>query len=138
MPAAGEMARVSRPMLLVPLTVWVIMVSVGYWPTRSVAGAGGVYAMLAAQAMVVIIVYATLVPAMRRMAIADAPGRLQAALKAGTVRLILTLVATGVIVWRAGIDRATFLIWTAIAYVVMVNVETLVLVYWNKRIENER
>lgn len=137
MVASGEMARVARRLLLLPLASFAVMVAAGYFPTRSLSGSSGTTAMIAAQAVVVTIVYATLLPAMGRMVGADARGRFRVALKAGAIRLMLTLAVISVIAWRGSVEPAAFLTWVAIAYVVMIQVETLALVHWNKRLENQ-
>jgi hypothetical protein len=91
--------------------------------------------MLTAQILVLFAVYATLVPAMISMARADAPGRLKIGFKAAATRFLFTVGAGGLIAWRGGVDREAFLAWVAIAYVVMIKVETLVLVRWARRVE---
>ena len=136
MRAAGEMSRIARRLLLLPLAAWVVIAAGGYLPTRSVGGWRAVQAMIVAQAVVVTIVYATLLPAMRRMGRTDAPGRFRLALKAGAVRLIVTLAVISLLAWLGGVDAVAFLIWVAIAYVVMIQVETVTLMWWNKRLEN--
>ena len=138
MRAVGEMNRIARRLLLLPLGAWAVMAAGGYLPTRSVGGGSAVQAMIVAQAVVVTIVYATLLLAMRQMGRTDAPGRFRLALKAGAVRLIVTLPVISLLAWLGGVDAVAFLIWVAIAYVVMIQVETQVLVYWNKRLENQR
>ena len=138
MSAAGEMTRSARRTLAWPLAAWAVLAGAGYLPARSLRGRSGIEAMLAGQAVVVFIVYATLVPAMRRMAGADAAGRLRAVLKAGAMRLILTLPVIAVIVWLGSVDPVAFLVWVAIAYVVTTKIETLALVSWNRRLENRR
>jgi len=136
--AAGEMTRSARRTLAWPLAAWAVLAGAGYLPTRSLRGRSGIEAMLAGQAVVVFIVYATLVPAMRRMARADAAHRLRVFLEAGAMRLILTLPVISLIVWLGGVDPVAFLIWVAIAYVVMVKVATLALVCWHRRLEDRR
>jgi len=136
MRAAGEMARVARRLLLLPLAAWAVMATVGYVPTQSLGGWSAVKAMIVGQAVVVAIVYATLVPAIRGMAGADAQGRLRVGLRAGAIRLGVTLPVAAAIAWYGSLDAVVFLVWVAIAYVVMIKVETLTLIWWNKRLEN--
>jgi len=138
MPAAGEWARTARRLYLLPLAGWVVMAVAGYLPTQSLSGWRGVEAMIVAQAVVVAIVYATLVPAVRRMAKADAQDRFQHALKAGVIRLMLTLLASVAVAFGSPVEPGAFLIWVGTAYVVMINVETLILVYWMKHLERQR
>lgn len=108
---------------------------IGYWPTRVSAGGEGAAAMLSAVTLVLVVVYATLVPAMWRMGKAEARRRFQIALGAGVIRFLATAAATGLIVWRGLDSPAVFLIWVAIAYVLLIGVETWTLISWTKRLE---
>jgi len=109
---------------------------IGYWPTRSVAGGEGAAAMLAALGLVLAAVYATLLPAMWRMGKAEARRRFQIALGAGVIRFLATTAAAGLIVWRGLDNPAVFLIWVAIAYVLLIGVETWTLISWSQRLES--
>ncbi len=122
-------------MLLWPAAAWAVMAAAGYLPTRWLCGDGGVEAMLAAQGVVGAIVYVTLLPTARRMAAADTAGRLRLGLRASAFRLIATMAVIGAIVLREMVKPAPFLVWAAISYVVMIKVETLVLILWNRRLE---
>ncbi len=137
MQSAGQMTRAGRWLVLLPLGAWAVMAAVGYLPTKSLGGRPGVEGMIVGQAVVLAVVYATLLPAVRRMVGLDAPGRLRLGLKAGAIRLIVTLSVITVIACVGGVAPVSFLVWVAIAYVVIIQVETLALVYWNKPPENE-
>jgi hypothetical protein len=115
--------------------IWVLLALSGYWPTRVYCGPRGIQGMLAAQVLVVVVVYVTLVPAIARMATADAPGRLKIGFKAAFARFLFTLALAGLVVWRGDVERQVFLVWVAIAYVVMIKCETFVLVRWAKMLE---
>lgn len=120
-----------------PLLTILMLVVVGWLPTRRMAGAAGVDAMLAGLGLVGGAVYASLVPAMRRMAVAkDAPDRFKAAFRAGLERFILTLALAGAVVWQTKVNANAFLVWVAVGYVVTIKVETLILIRWSKRLEN--
>ena len=122
-------------LLPLPAIAVITLAVVGYLPTRSWVGAGGLEAMLAAQGLVLAVVYATLVPGLRRMAAADKPTRLRIGLTLGVVRLLLTIALAAVMVLRELVDRSTFLIWLAIAYVVLIQVETWALIHWTKTLD---
>jgi hypothetical protein len=113
------------------------MVVLGTAPTGKLVGRPGLEAMIAAQLTVVVIVYVTLLVAMRRMRTVDAPGRLREALRAGVIRMAMTLGIIAVVAWRGFFEPAVFLVWAAIAYVIMILVETLALLHWSKRLERE-
>lgn len=136
MTAAGDRARPPGRLWLMPLAGWLLTAAAGYYPTRSLGGRNGLEAMFAAQALVVAIVYVTLLPAMRKMVGASPAEKLRVALKAGTIRLLVTLPVIAAVAWRGVFEPAAFLIWVAITYVVLIQVETLTLVYWNRRLEN--
>ncbi|MBN2562187.1 MAG: hypothetical protein JXQ75_14785 [Phycisphaerae bacterium] len=137
MPAADDICQVPRRLYLLPLAGWLVLVVVGYLPTRSLGGAGALEAMVAGQAVVVAVVYGTLVPALRRMATAEARVRLRIALKAGGVRFLLTVLIGAVVAWRGFVEPSVFLIWLAIAYVVMIKIEVWTLIRWGKRLESQ-
>jgi len=136
------MPRISRviggmgPWISGPLVAWILLAVVGYMPTRTLGGDGAVRAMLTAQAAVVVVVYGTLAWAMVRMSQAGPSNRYLIAMKAGSIRFVLTLIIGAIIGWRGGIDRTVFLVWVAVAYVVMIMVETLTLISWSRRLES--
>ena len=135
MTAASGTGRIDGRLLLRPLAGGCGLAMIGYWPTRMSAGGEGAAAMLSAVALVLAVVYATLLPAMWRMGKAEARRRFQIALGAGVVRFLATAAATGLIVWRGLDSPAVFLIWVAIAYVLLIGVETWTLISWTKRLE---
>lgn len=119
-----------------PLVVVMALGAIGFLPTRRLAGATGVEAMMAALGVVLGAVYATLLPAMRRMtAAADPAARFKAAFRAGLERMVITLAVAGAIAWRVRLDVRSFLVWVAISYVVTIKVETLILIRWSRRLE---
>ena len=138
MPTANGIARTSWPLTILPLVIWVLLVAIGYFPTQSLGGRRGVEAMVIAQAVVVGIVYVTLIPAMRKMVIAERALRFQIALKAGAIRFILTLLIVLIMAWRCPPNTTIFLVWVAIAYLVMIKLETLALIFWDKRLESQQ
>ncbi len=135
--SAGGATRTQRLLGLWPLAASVFLLVVGYFPTKALAGSGGVAAMLAAQAMVLAVVYATLLPAMSKMVRAEPRHRFQVALAAAGVRFFVTLVLAVLMAWLSGLAPAPLLVWIGIAYVVMIQVETIALVRWMKKLENE-
>lgn len=129
--------RTPLGLLWVPLAAWVLIAVIGYRPTRTLAGWSGLAAMFVAQALVMAVVYATMVPTMRRMRGADAAGRVRLALKAGAIRLILTVALAAMVAWFAVVESVAFLVWVGISYVLMVQLETLTLVYWSRHLEHK-
>jgi len=123
--------------MLWPLAGWLILVLLGYWPTQSLTGGRGIEAMLAAQAMVVVVVYVTLIPAMRQMSRADSKTRFQIAFKAIAQRFLLTLLIAAAIAWKGNLDTTAFLIWVSITYVIMIKIETVILIRWSRSFENQ-
>ncbi|GMV96922.1 MAG: hypothetical protein HRF43_02025 [Phycisphaerae bacterium] len=119
-----------------PAVAAVVVGGVGYWPTRHLAGGPGIEAMGVALGLVTGAVYATMLPAMRRMAAATTPAtRFKAAFRAGLERFVITLALAGAVAWRAGLEMRSFLLWVAIGYVLMIKVETLILIRWSRRFE---
>lgn len=121
---------------ILPLVCCLILAAIGYLPTQSYGDSDATRAMLIAQFMVVLIVYASLFPAMRRMIEADANRRFLIALKAGVIRLILTVPVAAIIALRVELNTTVFLIWVAITYVVLIKAETIALVLWSRHLDN--
>ncbi len=119
-------------LLCLPLVATVALAVAGCYPTWRVGGRAGLEAMFAGQLLVLFVVYATLLPARRRMSLNDAVGRLQTGLKVGAIRLVLTAAAMVVIAWCRWAEPKVFLTWVAIAYLAMVKIETIVLLRSNK------
>jgi hypothetical protein len=107
-----------------------VLAVAGYYPTRRVRGDEGVRAMVVAQTVVLAVVYATLLPAVRQMASTDPTRCLRAGLKVGTIRLIAACGVVGIAAWLEIAEPRALLIWAAIAYIVMIKIETLVLLKW--------
>ena len=84
-PWAANRRRVARNLLLLPVGAWGLLAAGGYFPTRSLAGAEGLRAMLVAQSLVAAVVIATLLAAMRRMVGRPAADGLKIAMLAGAV-----------------------------------------------------
>lgn len=124
-----------RGVVLPVMAVCVLMGLAGFHPTRLLAGAAGVQAMVLAQTMVMVVVLATLLPAMKRMSRVVPADRLKVALAAAGARFFVTALLAAIVAWRWRVHPVAFLTWTGIAYVVMVNLETICLVRWMKRLE---
>lgn len=134
---AGGSSRLFWRLMLWPLAAWLLLVILGIWPTQSLAGSAGVRAMLMAQAAVVLIVYGTLVPALKKMRGASPRAGFQIAFMASGVRFLLTLLVAAMMGWRAGQHAVVLLVWLAIAYAVMIQVETVVFLRWMKSNEKQ-
>jgi hypothetical protein len=135
MTAAEKICGAPWRLLALPAAGGLGLVVMGYFPTSSIAGRTGLGAMLAAQAVVVALVYATVVPALRRMVGADVKRRFRIALQAGVIRFLATVLVAAAVGWYAKLNTDVFLVWLAIAYVVMIKIETWVLIHWSKRLE---
>ena len=134
MHSANGMTRAIWRVLLFTVGAWLALVAIGYLPTRALIGNDGVKAMLLAQAIVFAIVCLTLLAAMKRMLGQGPDVRFQIMLKAGLIRFVATLGVAVVFLLRGVAHTAGFLVWVAIAYVLMIKVETLVLLYWSKQL----
>jgi hypothetical protein len=131
------MSRADAGWKWLPAVVLLFIGGVGYLPTLRIAGRPGVQSMLVALGLVLGAVYATMLRAMRRMALAvDAPQRFKAAFRAGVERFIVTLALAGAIAWRGRVSPGPFLVWVAVSYVVMIKIETVILIRWSRRLEN--
>jgi hypothetical protein len=127
--------RLPCRLLLLPAAAAIVLAAVGYLPTNSLGGPDGLKAMVTAQATVLAVIYATLVPGLRRMASAAGPTRLRVGLEAGFARFLLTMMLAVVIMWRKCVDGPVFLGWLAITYIVMIKVETWVFICWGKTLD---
>lgn len=134
--AAGRQRqrRVGR-LALIPLAASLILAALGFVPTQRLAGEGGTRALWLALALVTVIVYATLLPAMRMMRSRPAAGRFNVALGASVARMFLTVPLAALLAWQRVAEPRPFLVWVAIGYVVMIKVETLTLIRWSKELE---
>ena len=136
MPGTREQSPIGWKVGLLPLACCVLLAAIGYLPTQSFGDSGATRAMFVAQFLVVLIVYASFFPAMRRMVEADANRRFLIALKAGMIRLFVTVPAAAIIALQAELDTSVFLIWVAITYVVLIKAETIALVLWSRHLDN--
>lgn len=134
-PASGLEWAIAR-LGLRPLAGGGLLAMIGYWPMRRLTGEEGAAAMLAALGLVLVAVYATLLPAMWWMGKAEARRRFQIALGAGVIRFLATAAAAGLIVWRGLDNPEVFPIWVAIAYVLLIGVETWTLITWSQQLES--
>jgi hypothetical protein len=135
MTAAEKICGAPWRLLALPAAGGLGLAAMGYFPTSSIAGRTGLGAMLSAQVVVTAVVYATVVPALRRMRGADRERRFRLALQAGVIRFLATVFIATAVGWYAELNTDVFLVWVAIAYVVMIKIETWVLIYWSKRLE---
>lgn len=124
-------------LLLTPVVVTMILSLLGGSATRTRFGQTGIDAMIAALALLLAVVYGTLLPKLRRMAQADGLGRLRLGFTAAGQRFFLTLAAAGAIAWKWPAGREVFLVWIAAGYVVLSLAETVALVRWMKRTESK-
>ena len=93
--------------------------------------------MLAGQGLVLLVVCATLAAAIRRIENLPSQKRLAAALRVGVIRFLITLVAAILVVLRAVLNARVFLVWVAITYVVIMNLESILLARWMGTLEKE-
>lgn len=124
-----------RPTLVLaaPLVVAGLAVAIGWQITLSRAGEPGVRAMLAGAGLVLGVLYVTLVPVIRKIAAAEPSARLTMGMRAGGQRFLLTLLLAGMVAWRGGLHTRSFLLWTAVIYVLVVQAETIALVAWLRK-----
>jgi hypothetical protein len=137
-PLGEDRKRTARKLLMLPVAGWMLLAAGGYFPTRSLAGDDGLRAMCLAQSLVVAVVLATLLMAMRRMVGKSPVDRFKAAMLAAAVRFLATAALLAVIAWRGGVQLFAFLLWGAIAYLVMVLLEAVALARWFRYLESEK
>ena len=113
------------------------LAAIGWWPTRRIAGDESVRSMLWAIGLVALIVIVSLRITARRMDGAEAAGRFRIMLAAGLMRMVAIVPLAFGIAWVGDVNVGAFLIWVAIAYIVLIKVETLVLLGWSRRLENK-
>lgn len=113
------------------------LAAIGYLPTRQMAGEQGIQAMIWALAGVTLVVYATLLPTMIRMNRADASKRLILGFRVMAIRFPATLALAAMVSWRRLVEPGPFLVWVAIAYMVLAMIESVILVRWNNRLGNQ-
>ena len=137
MPMADGRVISLRRLYILPVAVWILILAAGYFPTQLIAGWCGIQAMIIAQLAVVGIVYVTIIPAMRKMVNAKKSRQFEIALKAGLVRFFLALLVIVVILWSGSVETTVFVIWAAIAYLIMIKIETVMLIKWEALIDRE-
>ncbi|HOA75459.1 MAG TPA: hypothetical protein PL151_05160 [Phycisphaerae bacterium] len=127
--------RAWMEVLVAPLVAVGFLCLCGWKPTQAGGGHGAMEAMFLALSALLAVLYATLLPIMRRMVHAGSLDRLRLAFRAAGQRFILTLLIAGTIAWLDRVDRRVFLVWIAIGYVVLSLVETIALVRWMRKTE---
>jgi hypothetical protein len=134
-PMSEPTPRLPPSFLVLPAAAASVLAALGYMPSRSYFGPDGLKAMAAAQGCVLMVIYATMIPGLRRMAAAAGPDRLRVGLAAALLRFLLTMLLAAVIMWRKCVEIPVFLGWLAIAYLVMIQVETWVFIQWSKMLD---
>lgn len=124
-------------MLFWPGLASVILVAAGYVPTRRSAGDAGLVAMIWAVVCVTIVVYATLVPTVLRMTRASGAKRLMLGFRAMGIRFMATVMVAAVIAWKQMVAPEPFLMWVALAYVILTMIESWILIRWNNWLERQ-
>jgi hypothetical protein len=132
---SGHGRRRWLEVLLVPLVTSLLIGLVGWWPTVWYRGWAGIEAMMLAHAMLLLVVYATLLPVLRRMVWAGHAQRLRMGLVAGVQRFFAILSIAVAIAWFEPVDRTVFLVWIAAGYTVVALAETIILAKWMSRTE---
>jgi len=127
----------KRRLLLWPLWTTLLLAAVGYWPTLRLAGAEKLGAMWMALVVVWLVILITLRAGLTRMASAPQTERLKIGMAVGVVRMFATVPIAGAIAFRKLVDPPVFLIWVALSYVVMIKVETIALLRWDKLLEKQ-
>lgn len=133
--ASSGRIRTTVGLVFWPLLAWGVIAALGWEPTRQRGGAGAMTAMLLGQGVVVLVTVATLLLTATRLAEVQPARRTQLAFKAIAIRMLITLAAIGLIVLRFSVNVTVLLLWAAITYFVLVQVETIVLVRWMRRLE---
>jgi hypothetical protein len=132
---ADSHRRLWAEVVFAPLATSLLIGMLGWWPTVHLAGRGGLEAMLLAQVLLLVIVYRTVLPLLRRMAEADSAERLRMGLLAGCQRFVAVLLVTAAIAWFEPVDRTVFLVWIGAAYAIVTLAETVALVRWMGKTE---
>ncbi len=94
--------------------------------------------MLLGQGLVALVVFATLLSAMRRMVGRSPVDGFKIALTAGVVRFFVTVPLLAGVAWGGRVPVIAFLVWAAITYVVMVMLEAIALTLWTNYLESEK
>ena len=108
------------------LAAGALLVAAGWIPTRNVAGADGVRAMvLACGVSTAVALLAGWVSVRRAGA---GPAALATGILAGqALRLLLTLAAIGLVVFGHAAARRPFLLWTGVSYLALLAIESVML-----------
>ena len=141
-PADETAARTGRSenrwkrirLMLIPPALSLVLAGLGLWPTIRLAGAHHVDAMLLGIGIVLASI--TMWMGLARMSRATRPERFQIAMAAGIVRFFASLAVAGFFAWKSIVEPGTLLIWVAISYVLMIKVETLAFIHWDRQLEN--
>lgn len=136
-PLGVKRTRTARKLLALPVLGWLLLAAGGYYPTRSLAGDDGLQAMIVAQTLVVAVVLATLLLAMKRMVGKPPLDRFKAAMSAAAVRFLATGGLLIVIAVRGHVHVFAFLLWGAVSYLAMVLLEAIALARWFRYLESE-
>jgi len=116
--------RTAVRLALLSLLATALLIAVGYWPTRTLAGPGGLGGLLAGLSIALIGTLAGLVPpllSLRR----PATGHASAILAGMAVRFLLTLALLVAALLAAFCDRAALAVWTAIGYIVLLVIDVV-------------
>ncbi len=125
----------NRWSLWLPLAGVAALLAAGYYPTWRICGDAGTRAMLAALCLVAGVVYASLLPAVRQIAVSKPVERLKIGFRAAVIRMVLTLAVAALVAWKTWVQPGPFVVWVAISYVLLIKVETLVLLRWIRQDE---
>jgi len=93
--------------------------------------------MWLALGVVWLVILVTMRVGLTRMASAPQTERLKIGMAVGVVRMFATVSIAAVIGFRQLVDPQVFLIWVALSYVVMIKVETIALLRWDKLLEKQ-
>ena len=110
-----------------------VAAAIGYFPTRALAGAGGVWAMGVGVAIALLAAVAGLVPPLLAMRL-PARQRLNGMLAGMLIRFVLLLALLLAALFSGLLDKAALALWAAIGYIILLAVDTAGLVWLNKRV----
>lgn len=127
---AAAMARLMGLALVTGL----VLAAIGYLPTRNLAGAPGVAAMLTGICVVLVSAAAGLAPPILSLN-APAIERQKSLMVGAAVRFLVTLLLTVSTVFSGFLPRTPLVVWIAIAYLVLLLVDTWAMVALLKRTE---
>ena len=122
---------------LSPLLCVLALSAAGIQPTRTLSGRDGLIAMAAAHALVLVTAYATLAVTVRKIREVPLKKRFAIAMRAGVIQLLLTLLLAVAVVLQSLLNRTPFLLWIAIGYVVVNQVQAVLIVRWMSTLGKE-